>query len=1073
MTTDKNYSNDHPIEGEDARKHAAATPEQPDTTRPDTTSPSASTGQEPDTATTAPEQSDTTTTAVPDSPAELVPEPLWAPADYHDVIDDAAIKLSTSAVAPLVAAARGYRTVDAAGLKNLFVEYSMGPVNGRVGRAFKEAIGYDGALLMPWFSLESVRQAANYHRAPHPVTAQLRPQRAPVDDANRPMKYVFARDSSIPLDIHPAVPADWVDTAPTVLLAEGLLKGDAALSAILRHHGATMEDLAAPAGADHTEALQRLMATVPVPDRVLVVSLGGVGNYHSNPDWNTLDLRGREAWIAVDGDVGENWNVWNQVHQMWGLLERKRAVPRLVDLNVVVERTVRNTDGDTDPATSNAGTDGAQAPTVSKMGMDDYLAQIGPWSSLLPRVVPCLPPCPPKESTVQFKDWRMNDTLCTAEEYVPNPDTNGVNHPRWETRCAISGRIASVEQRREATPTEIRTGHFDDSPEAEATATAECTIEVSFLDESTGARITRTVSGPASLLSDPPAEWHRRGATLPTEIHTHRDWPPPLQWRGAMKGHHPEKRISRFAWAQMGWVPVQGGNPVYVVGEQVIGTTGFTDTATPGITEHTLSGASRFGVDLPADLDQARTDLRELVDVYYRNGAWADRRLGALVVAAGIRPAVPIRPHTTIYFEGKKASGKTWSASAIMAFWQASAGGWGDKLPGGAKDTMASTELAVSRANIWVIDDLAPTGDQRQAQAELARLGDLIRSVHNGSGKRRADQNMDLRATHDPRALLIITAENEHNVASVRDRMVFAPVNGLGTDEAVAAVERMRDVTGVPARVSGAVVRDLARLTATHGWSQYCGMLSRAYDRDSKTAADVTGDGDKAIRHGKLAADIVLGIRVLGDYAAEIGCKDLRPAFGQMARDVFSLVADHYVSQKTTTPGRSALAAVRAILASGQAHIVSLTTPAAPPATGEEASSINNLLGWTATPDGGSRPGGPSIGWIAYPKGEGVVFLNAIPAFNEARRHHPDLIPFGSTYQAAWKSAWEEGLCSGRWTRKQNNGGRARITVRARGGRDEGNSSTWSVEGVPIPLKFIVDAAAAAEPDEDNDPEEV
>jgi len=29
------------------------------------------------------------------------------------------------------------------------------------------------------------------------------------------------------------------------------------------------------------------------------------------------------------------------------------------------------------------------------------------------------------------------------------------------------------------------------------------------------------------------------------------------------------------------------------------------------------------------------------------------------------------------------------------------------------------------------------------------------------------------------------------------------------------------------------------------------------------------------------------------------------------------------------------------------------------------------------------------------------------------------------------------------------------------------------VEGVPIPLKFIVDAAAAAEPDEDNDPEEV
>ncbi len=718
---------------------------------------------------------------------------------------------------------------------------------------------------------------------------------------------------------------------------------------------------------------------------MLIVSLGGVGNWHSNPDWNTLNLRGREAWIAVDGDVQTNWNVWNQVHQMWELLERKRAVPRLLDLAVAMEDT--------------SGQD--QAPIVSKMGLDDYLAQIGTWSSLTPRVLPALPPCPPKESTVAFKDWRMNDTACTAEEYVPNPDVAGVNHPRWETRCAISGRIASVEQRREATPTEIRTGHFDDSPEAEATATAECTIEVSFLDDTTGERITRTVSGPASLLSDPPAEWHRRGATLPTEIHKHRDWPPPLQWRGAMKGHRQEKQVSRFAWAQMGWVPVQGGHPVYIVGDQVIGTTGFTDNATPGITEHTLSGASRFGVDLPVDLDQARADLRELVDVYYRNGAWADRRLGALVVAAGIRPAVPIRPHTTIYFEGKKAAGKSWSASAIMAFWQASAKGWGEKLPGGAKDTMASTELAVSRANIWVIDDLAPTGDQRQAQAELARLGDLIRSVHNGSGKRRADQNMDLRATHDPRALLIITAENEHNVASVRDRIVFAPVDGLGTDEAVAAVERMRDVTGIPGRISGAVLQDLARLTATHGWSQYAEMLAGVYDRDSRTAADATGDGDKAIRHGRLAADIVLGIRVLGDYAAEIGCKDLRKAFGEMARDVFSLVADHYVSQKTTSPGRSALAAVRATLASGQAHIVSLTTPGAPPATGEEAGAINNLLGWTATPDGGSRPGGPSIGRIAYPKGEGVVFLNAIPAFNEARRNHPDLIPYGSTYRAA------------------------------------------------------------------------
>ncbi len=252
MTAEKSNPNDHPTEGEDTSKPEHTTPEQPDTTA-DTTVPA------------APERVPAAThpTAVPDSPAELVADPLWSLEDYLGVTGDAAIKLSTSAVAPLVAAARGYRTVEPAGLKNLLAEYSMGVVNSRAGRAFKDAVGYDGALLMPWFSLESVRQAANYHRPAHPVTPQLRPERPPMDDAGRPKKYLFASTAAIPLDIHPDIPTDWVDTAPTVLLAEGLLKGDAALTAILRHHGATMEDLEAPAEGDHAEAMQRLLTQVP------------------------------------------------------------------------------------------------------------------------------------------------------------------------------------------------------------------------------------------------------------------------------------------------------------------------------------------------------------------------------------------------------------------------------------------------------------------------------------------------------------------------------------------------------------------------------------------------------------------------------------------------------------------------------------------------------------------------------------------------------------------------------------------------------------------------------------------
>jgi len=57
--------------------------------------------------------------------------------------------------------------------------------------------------------------------------------------------------------------------------------------------------------------------------------------------------------------------------------------------------------------------------------------------------------------------------------------------------------------------------------------------------------------------------------------------------------------------------------------------------------------------------------------------------------------------------------------------------------------------------------------------------------------------------------------------------------------------------------------------------------------------------------------------------------------------------------------------------------------------------------------------------------------------------------------------------------RKMNTGGRRGIVVRATGGGKEKNAATWSVEGVPIPLKFIVDDAAAVEPNDENEPDEV
>src|SRR5699024_11425526 len=61
-------------------------------------------------------------------------------------------KLAASAVAPLVAAARGYATVTPENLPEAVRGYRLGSMNSAAARQLKNDVGDGDAMMMPWFA---------------------------------------------------------------------------------------------------------------------------------------------------------------------------------------------------------------------------------------------------------------------------------------------------------------------------------------------------------------------------------------------------------------------------------------------------------------------------------------------------------------------------------------------------------------------------------------------------------------------------------------------------------------------------------------------------------------------------------------------------------------------------------------------------------------------------------------------------------------------------------------------------------------------------------------------------------
>jgi hypothetical protein len=1011
----------------------------------------------------------------------------WNGDSYGTITGSGARKLASSRIAPLVALARGYWEVadkeSATAFATLY-RGAAGVQSLKTSLIRLVAPEEEDLLAMPWFSAKSVYDDGSAARA---TTYQYRPATPVINAEGKQAKYMFFPGQNMVIDAHPATPVEWFEDAKSVLVTEGLLKGDSALTAQLLASAVTVDELSKIYGPDGAplsttearSALQALMLRVPPQLRTVIANSASVTTWQGkDADWRKVGLRGKRVIVAFDGDLAENAMVWRETEKMFKFARSEKGEPTLLNLfgpEVAL-------------AMVNAGID-----TSEKLGIDDYFDKIGTWDTLLELQVAALPPKPQGiETNAVAGDFRVhpsNDAI--VEEYVENISPNGTTSAKWVVRSRVGGRLLSHVASRRPTQGEISDGVVDPDQQM-LLADASCVIEIALLDRNQDMEDEPTryqVIGPSTLMSTPPQDWVRHAVQLPNEVLAHPDWPPRkgLDWLGAVKANKRDQVENAVAWNTMGWVPVPGGQPAFIIGNQVLAANEADQKQTRvGVTERVLPGSSKFGVidEFPnLTLDEYKAlvaaDIKKVLRVFVENGFWTNRAIAVAVLCAMYRPTIPKHPGTTLYFVGPKGHGKSYTAHFMMAPWQQKPGTWTAKsLPGSASDTFAAHENSISLAPIWIIDDLAPQSDRRKSDQQASDLEAVIRAMFNNSAKRRMDgRTMDQREVANPIAMLAVTAENPPTVPSIQERtLTFHLPKGSFNDTADGGPEeRWREKEllalvnkdGAAARLAAAMIRFWLLEDTGYGntWADRQTSLEAAFEAQSKVATEVLQEeheiapGDAQRFVGQVSS-LGLTLKVMYQLAKWAGVKDknllrlLGNENGYM-RELYGLAAEGIVRSKGTTPGTALLKALGGLLATGKAHLRNPTTPGAPPFTvrdgkedvgGVDVAALNQSLGWEFDARQSTWvPKGSSIGYFGTKDGVQIALFDTSAAFKEAQRLYPEIIPFGQSSTQSWSSVYSEELAWGVANRKESVATRTSL-----GSTDPGTSGTARHSGVPV-----------------------
>lgn len=1029
---------------------------------------------------------------------------LWNLDDYADagVIFSGARKLAESSVAPLIAQARGYRTVtDHQGAKD--VAGLIYTPKGHAAAAKRLALMTNNGndfMVMPWHSVGDVMRDGS---AAASASTQVRPKTPlPAADGKLAKYETLAGHPSV-IDLHPAVTPTWVQSSPRLLVTEGILKGDSVVTAQLIQAGVTTSELAANKALDKAGArlvLAALLERIPTADRVPVLSFIGVGNWKQNPEWNALNLRDKKVMIAFDGDLATKRQVWRQADAVFTFLEEsKKAIPQLLNL------------GGADAKQFILSAGGNES---MKLGIDDFLTQIGTWNDALKLVESHLPQEPSateeEERGWRVDDWRISPNGLEAD-WFRKYGVGEASWNDWENGVVrLGGRVLSNTTLRTAADVNVEDGRAHPGTVVRSGG-GEVVIEVRWEDE-LGVERTGYVKGPQLLMSTLPVEWAKiDGTEIDTALTLHPEWPPRNKkgegWAAAIKANRPQEIEISEGWDTMGYVPSTSGHPVFVVGNSVLGATAEDEKSNhPGVTEESLAKSSFYGVsdtygefveahkDLAGYKKQVAADLRLVVDAFTNGAMCKNPVVGPILLAAGLRPSAPTSTSIQLFLSGGPGSGKSWFASFMMAFWQGRPGVWNEThLPGSANDTVAAIEYARARTPFWVIDDLAPGASRQEAERMESTIDNSIRQGFNGAGKRRSSAEGKQQKVSSPRALTVYTAENQRENLSIRQRSIDIRLQrgDVLNDGAEKVAALTKDEQNPMARLTAAMIRfwlnvdlyetalpDMRAVALDdidlNAWSGKHQLARRVINRSKKDVQELLREQyglteAESSRRAGVFSELLFTLDVLYSLGSWAGLPDDDEVLSRLIGDpddadslhgaLVAYAAEDLREFRSKSNSRNLIEALKNALQQGEAHLDNPVAPGEPPipATHSNANSLNRALGWRYDSTRGAwQPQGKNIGYAGLPdnadQNEWIAALNAQNAFALAQRLYPGLVPHGQKSSASWGQVWEDEdgiMVSPRYSRPTDRG----LGVKVKLGGETGPR----LRGVPVRLAMLLD----------------
>jgi hypothetical protein len=977
----------------------------------------------------------------------------WHARDYRSPMPAAGM-LSEAGVAPLVALARGYRALTGEEAPAFGKEHCIGRTTTLVFRKLTRLTAREDVTTVPWYRAD--------HRASNWATGDSRAASAiqiipvsPLIDATtgRIRKSEVLHGNPGTLDAHPAIPREWFTEAPSVVVLPDVLMADCALTAMLRSEGRTVDELSVRDGELESQALVRLAAylmRVEPSTRMLMLALAPEFTQR-NRSFGAMPLAGRRLILAVDAHVDADWKAWRHIQSL-----RNEAMNGRADVSVLdhgaIPSSVQAADGTPRLASFFANT---------------------PWTTVLGRASAHFPVPPAKqERDFEIGDWVVDPDGDGVTEYVQRLNASGeAVELVSKVRSRIGGRVESIETHRSPTDREIETARTGEDVDDSAVGIRTCRVLLWWTADD-GTTATATVRGPAAILGEKPHDWHRFGAQIPANLLLNSHWPPPrltgAKWLKAVKANNAHPAREQIRWLTMGWVPVQGADVcAFISGKTVLALSDEARESTlAGVSEVVLPGSSGFS--LPETLEQfgseawserVRQDLSALIDNLVLKSPWSDPNLAALIIGSALRSTVPIPSRTSLYFQGPPGHGKSDSAAFVMMFHQARAHWTGKNLPGSMKDTATAGEQAIAQTNVWVIDDLAPSPDHQDYKHQQVRAGELIRSVHNGAGKRRSGVDLRAREVFQPRSMLIFTAENALTIQSVRDRTITVHFDHASLySENVRSAHDYRQFDRGPARITVACVQAIQNLASEISWAglqahldgmrrSYTKVATRELSRENPHARVIT-------RHVEMAVDVMMGFAPLALVSALVGDEDAAALFGiktsaGLPTRVARLVANSFSSAAEMTPGSNTVHALRAVLSARHGYIENATDPGKPPLPASD--NANSALGWISQGDGIWQPraNAVAVGHLISARSglaEDVILFDLSNSFNLVQKHHPGLIPAGTSAKSVFGSLWAEGLVHEHFRKRGPEAGRQTVNIFRK----------LNFKGVPVHLESIL-----------------